>query len=241
MRGAVVEFTARHTAEQALAAERDRTQTLARRLLAVQEQERRQLAHELHDQLGQSLTALKLGAQALQRLASPPLEERLAGLVETATRALGETRTLSLQLRPPLLDDFGLIPALHWLLEQHENCGVELSLDGDLSDFRTAPEIETSAFRIAQESVTNALRHAGAKRIALRVTRPTGLLRIEIDDDGRGFEVAAVRARISREGSSLGLLGLDERARLAGGHLDLLSAPGEGTRIVAEFPLPPTP
>lgn len=237
MRGTVVEITAHRLAEIELTAQREQTQALARRLLGVQEEERRLLAHELHDELGQGLTALKLTLQAIQRVPHGDVPKRLDIAVDFAARCLEQTRGLSLRLRPPMLDDFGLIPALRWLVEQQTEAGPQVTLTGDLAETRVGSEVETAAFRIAQEALTNALRHAQATAIGIEVARPPGALSISVGDNGRGFDYASARSRLLRDGTSLGLLGLEERARLAGGRLELTSAPGRGTRITATFPL----
>jgi len=147
-------------------------------------------------------------------------------------------RSLSLDLRPPLLDDLGLVPALHWLVQQHHSRGatprVHLTTDPNLG--RCEPPIETACFRIAQEALTNALRHARATSIDLTLAAREGSLRLGVSDNGKGFDSAAARVR-AEGGGSLGLLGMHERASLAGGSLTLHSAPGQGTQIEAVFPL----
>jgi PAS domain S-box-containing protein len=237
MRGAVLDFTRRRRAEEQLAVERDRSRTLARRLLSAQEDERRRLAHELHDELGQTLTALKLSLQSSQR--DRPADPRLDSAIGIAAAGLNQTRDLSLRLRPPLLDDLGLLPALRWLVDRSGG-GPEVRLETDGDETRLAIETETAAFRIAQEALTNALRHAEASVIAIDVRRDSGALVVAVQDDGRGFDFAATRARVVQAGTSLGLLGLAERAELAGGVLAVDSTPGRGTRVTVRFP-PPAP
>jgi PAS domain S-box-containing protein len=233
MRGVVMEITARKQADAALAQERDRTRTLARRLLEVQESERRQLAHDLHDDLGQVLTAMKIN---LQTLPASGGARDLASVVALVDRALQQTRALSLSLRPPLLDDLGLVAALRWLADQQaRQSGRVVGVVADPPPVRPSPEVETTCFRIAQEALTNALRHSrGAITLGLRTA--AGRLLLTVRDEGPGFDHAAARGRALR-GGSLGLLGMEERAALAGGTIGWLTAPGQGTEVAASFPL----
>lgn len=239
MRGAVVDFTRRKEAEAALSAAHDRLAALSRRLLDIQESERRQLARELHDEIGQALTAVKINLQSLQGFPDPaavPLQ--LADSVAIVERALQQTRTLSLDLRPPLLDDLGLLPALRWLADQQaRRTGVEIRVLGAL-DERPAPEIETACFRLAQEALTNALRHAAPSAVRMALEIEDDRLQVEVRDDGRGFDPAAARSR-ALQGVSMGLLGMEERAALVGGRIEWLTAPGAGTTVRFRLPWKP--
>lgn len=236
--------------EDALAAIRDQYQRLLDRLEAnerefrrlgravwnVQEDERRRLARELHDGLGQNLTALKHGLSLLleelpSELAGP--RARLADAVSQCAGALEDTRELSRLLRPPILDDLGLAPALQWLARSIDASGpmrvvVEIeplpALDG---------ELQTLLFRVAQEALNNARKHAEAGSVLLRLVVRGGEAQLQVIDDGRGCEPEAAL----RSGGS-GLGGMRERLRLYGGRLELRAAPGQGTRIRACVPLP---
>lgn len=232
-----IDVTDRNRAEAALAAERDRNRVLARRLLEVQETERRQIARDLHDELGQILTALKINLQTrLSATAGTP-----APALDLVDRALQQTRALSLSLRPPLLDDLGLAPALRWLASHSARAGgPPIALTTELAEARPAPAIETACFRVAQEALTNALRHAQASRITLEVRTEGVELRLTVRDDGAGFDLAAAQARALR-GGSLGLLGMEERVALAGGQIEWCAPPGGGTEVRARFPLSPLP
>lgn len=231
MRGVVMEVTARKLVEQALAAERARALALARRLVEVQESERRQLARDLHDELGQTLTALKINLHASQPAAAP-----LSTGLDLIDRALQQTRALSLSLRPPLLDDLGLEAALRWLTDQQvRETGRTVTLAADPLPARPRPEIETACFRIAQEALTNALRHSQGP-VALGLRPQGGRLLLTVRDEGPGFDHVAARAR-AIQGGSLGLLGMEERAALAGGAIEWRTAPGQGTEVSASFPL----
>ena len=208
---------------------------LGRAVWRVQEDERRRLARELHDGLGQNLTALKHRlAQIGGELA--PTQADVRGRIEAAialcAEALDDTRNLSRLLRPPILDDLGLAPALHWLARSvEESTGlavvVEIEplppLDG---------ELQTLLFRVAQEALNNAGKHAGAHSVLLRLVARGHELQLQVMDDGAGFDADAA---LGAGGSGLG--GMRERLRLYGGRLELRSAPGHGTRLRATIPL----
>jgi two-component system sensor histidine kinase UhpB len=239
MLGSQIDITALKQQQAELASASARLQQLSRRLLEVQEQERRHLARELHDEIGQVLTVAKI------RLQTVGVAPNGAGLVpevqepvQLLDRLLAQVRSLSLDLRPPLLDDLGLVAALNWLLQQPSARGgtprIHLSTPPGFG--RCDPTLETACFRIAQEALTNALRHADAENVHLTLSIHSGALHLTVADDGLGFDAAAARVR-AEGGSSIGLLGMNERASLAGGTLTLLSAPGRGTRIEVIFPL----
>ena len=213
---------------------------LAKAVWKVQEDERRRLARELHDGLGQTLTALTNQLERLhQKLdgADTDLTARVADSVEMARLALKETRELSRLLRPPVLDDLGLPAALSWLtrtLEQRTGLRAELALDG-LED-RLDPDVETLVFRLVQEALTNVLRHSGADRARVAVVRAGTLLELRISDSGRGFDPEETLTGTERATGS-GLHGMRDRLELFGGRLDITSAPDRGTVISAVVPL----
>ncbi|HXG09443.1 MAG TPA: ATP-binding protein [Gemmataceae bacterium] len=219
---------------------RERLQVLSRQLLAAQEAERRRLARELHDQIGQALTAVKINLQALRR-SFPESADRLDESITLVERTLQDVRDLSLDLRPSLLDDLGLVPALEWYLDrQAQRAGLDVRLDAEPLAGPVPPEVETACFRIVQEAVTNVLRHARARHVWVEL-RPSGEeLRLAVRDDGIGFDVAAAEERAAR-GASLGLLGMQERALLVGGQLQIRSTPSGGTEILARLPLASVP
>lgn len=237
--GVVSDITERKHTEEALAASRASLEALTRRLLEVQESERRLIARELHDEVGGALTAVKLNLQALRR--AQTAEEGEAILVDglaLVDGAIQSVRALSLDLRPAVLDDLGLIPALKWYCErQAQRAGVAIELALDAIDLKAAPPLESASFRIVQEAVTNALRHAGARRVRVALRREDGHFAIEIADDGGGFDAAAARRR-GLAGESSGLLGMEERAVLLGGRLVIDSTAGAGTRVRARFAVP---
>ncbi|MBK0392530.1 PAS domain-containing sensor histidine kinase [Ramlibacter algicola] len=219
-----------------LAGARDRLQALSARLVRAQEDERGRIARELHDDLGQLLTGLRLQVDGLaQHGGTRPV----ADCVQLVDRAIEHTRRLALNLRPAVLDDLGLEPALEWMLDQQARpAGWETTFASDLRGQRFAPDLETTCFRIAQEALTNAARHAGAKHVSLSLRLRGERLRLEISDDGAGFDPPG-QASVQERGRHFGLVSLRERARLAGGSLSIDSVRGSGTRIVADFPAPP--
>jgi PAS domain S-box-containing protein len=231
---ALRDITERKRAEEQMRHYADRLRTLSRRLLEVQETERRHLARELHDEVGQQLTALQL---ALKTAAALPPEQRTEGL-ERAQRLVselvGQVRDLSLSLRPTLLDDLGLLPALLWHFRRYTpQTGVRVLFEHSGLKGRLAAEVETAAYRIVQEALTNVARHAGVAEAVVVVEVRDHLLRIAVEDAGPGFDLAAVRAA----GRGNGLSGMQERVALLGGQWLLQSTPGEGTRLSAELPL----
>jgi two-component system sensor histidine kinase UhpB len=236
---------------------------VAGRVLRAQEDERRRLALELHDQTGQSLTALSLHAQAIaQRLAGEPggaatqarqHAERLAGL---AQQTLAEVQALARQLRPAILDDLGLEAALRWLAEDaQERMGlpVQVRLRGELTSEGSAPnaaganlrrepragDLETAIFRIAQESLTNAVRHGRARHVRLALEQAEHCVTLTVVDDGQGFNPHApgnAQGAGPLRGGGLGLEGMRERARLVGGRLQVCSRPGWGSMVRVMVP-----
>ena len=235
--GFVRDITRRRRTEQELDAHRQELGALSQRLLQVQETERRSIARELHDEVGQLLTALKLTMQAVQRAGSLEVTRSLVrDGVALLDQCLEQVRSLSLELRPSLLDDLGLGPALRWYLErQSERAGFTVRFDDDLNDRRLPSEVETTCFRVAQEALTNVARHARAKQVHVTLAQRDGRVHLRIRDDGVGFDVGRGHER-AIAGESLGLLGMEERASLAGGTLEVLSAPGKGTDVVMDLP-----
>ncbi len=211
---------------------------LTRRLEAAKEEERRRIARELHDEMGQVLTAAKitLDMAGLARGGDAPGQatSETAALLE---RILDRIRDLSLDLRPPLLDERGLAAALRGFMEaQSRRTGVTIDVTVEAPFPRVPPEVEIAAFRIAQEAVTNAVRHGGAGRIAVGLRLKDGALELAVDDDGAGFRPDEALARAAT-GRHLGLLGMRERVEMLGGRMTLRSAPGQGTSIGVTLPV----
>jgi signal transduction histidine kinase len=218
-----------------------RLQALSARLLEVQEEERRHLSRELHDEIGQALTALKINLQMIKRQVGPvPATSRLDDSLGVVDRILQGVRRMSLDLRPSLLDDLGLAPAVRWYVtSQAERAALdaEVTIDGVEGADVPGP-LATTCFRIVQEALTNALRHASPTRLTVTLRREEAGLRLAVRDDGVGFDVTGARRR-ALAGASMGLLGLTERAELAGGRAVIESAPGQGTTVTVWLPLGP--
>src|SRR5262245_5701695 len=214
-----------------------RLQALSSRLLEVQETERRHLARELHDEVGQALTAVKINLQMLQHQGQPAASaRRLDDSLDMVDRILQGVRQMSLDLRPSLLDDLGLAAALRWYVgAQAQRAGLiaEVVTDSLTDDLSTAAA--TTCYRVVQEAVTNVVRHARATRISVALARAEGGFELSIHDDGVGFDVTAARRR-ALQGTSMGLFGLEERVELAGGRSAIESAPGRGTTVRAWLP-----
>jgi signal transduction histidine kinase len=226
--------------EEKLRAAGERLQTLSRRLLEIQDVERRHIARELHDQIGQLLTAGKINLQELRHLRDPAvIRARLDDCISIIDQLLGRVRKLSLDLHPPLLDDLGLAATLEWYLQQQEErSGFRTELVVTELDHRYHPAIETACFRVVQEAVTNIVRHAKATRIRVELRWAGGSIEVSITDDGVGFDYKQAKQNAAR-GNSLGLLGMEERVLLVGGEFACESQPGCGTRIKALLPLQP--
>jgi signal transduction histidine kinase len=214
-------------------------QHLARSVYQVQEGERRRLARELHDGLGQSLTALKhllatLAAQSGE--AAPELAARLESAVGLCADILEDTRALSRLLRPQILDDLGLEPALRWLARSiGESGGPTVEFHSGLDGLVPDPDLATLLFRAAQEALANVQKHAAATHAALRLWREPGRLLLSVRDNGRGFEPQRARAAAAA-GAGSGLTGLADRVRVYDGHMHIQSAPGQGCEVRIEIP-----
>ncbi len=213
-------------------------QSLSKRLLTIQEEERRAISRELHDDIGQSLSALTIGLHRLAQEGGGDPPGVLAECLKIAEATLDRLRELALELRPPQLDQLGLEDALDWLAQRQRNAtglAVTCRFSG-MENRRPSTALETACYRIAQEALNNATRHASAKAISINLESDGRLLKLSIHDDGIGFDAEATRERALKSGN-LGLISMEERARLAGGRLKLRSVAGGGTTLGAIFPL----
>jgi signal transduction histidine kinase len=206
-------------------------QELSSRLLRAQEDERRVLARELHDEVGQSLSAILMETGNAECAEGPKeLAMHLTSIKTLAEKTANEVRDLALLLRPSMLDDFGLVPALNWHgREMAKRTGLKIVIAADQAADRLPDEHTTCIYRMVQEAVNNAVRHAHASTVEVVVRREAERVLFSVQDDGAGFDTRVVRG--------LGLLGMEERIRRLGGQLRLDSQPGRGTRISAELPL----
>ncbi len=222
--------------EEELQSAFERLQALTRRLEAAKEEERKAIARELHDEMGQLLTAAKINIQLLQKLGPDgTAPRRLADTVGLLDRMIKLVRALSFELRPPLMDELGLIAALRGhLAAQADRTGLAVTFSDDGLPERLPAELEIAAFRIVQEAMTNVVRHAGATRVAVRLRAEDRRLWIEVEDDGQGFDPDAAAAATG--GEHFGITGMRERAEALGGRVTLSSARGRGTAIRAELP-----
>jgi signal transduction histidine kinase len=207
------------------------TRALSARLVQAQELERRSIARELHDEVGQSLSALLLDLGAAASLTdAPAVRSRLDAITATAGRIVEEVRRIALSLRPSMLDDLGLVPALEWQArEVGQRTGLVVEVQADENAAQLTETQRTCIYRVAQESLQNSVRHACASKVRIGLRTSDGAVSLEVEDDGKGFAVARTRG--------LGLLGMEERVSQLGGHLRVLSQPGHGTRVTAELPL----
>ena len=233
VQGTARDITERRRAEEA-------TRGYSRRLIEAQEEERQRIARELHDQIGQILTAVRFNLHAVHRLC-PNTEAALQAEdgIRVLDEALEQVRNLSLDLRPSLLDDLGLVAALGWYLDsQVKRTGLRPELRADLPyvDVRFAREIETACFRIAQEAVTNVARHAQATRVTVRLQMEENNLCLIVEDNGTGFDQRLVRPYVSGA-ATLGLQGMQERAEAVGGSLWIGQRSPAGTEVIAKFPI----
>jgi signal transduction histidine kinase len=226
---------------EAVRQQRQELRALNQKLTQVQETERRQLARELHDEMGQALTMINFNLSAIDKALgsdSPPdVRERLADASLLAERTLEQIRELSFDLHPTLLDDFGLLPALRKYIRRYEkSVGLRVELEAVGLDSRLPPEIEITLYRIVQEALTNTARHARAQTAHLCLLCEGDTIEAVVDDDGQGFTVERVLNSKTNDGGT-GLLGMRERVTLLHGDFDIQSTPGQGTRIMISIPL----
>ena len=217
-----------------LKAGHEHLQQLSRQLISVQEAERRHLARELHDEVGQLLTGLRLQLKPDGGLSPEAARARFEQARETVADLLRRIQGLSFDLRPAALDQLGLLPALLGLFERYtEQTRVEVDFKHGGLERRFDAFVETTAYRVVQEALTNVARHAGVAAVAVRVWATEDTLCAQIEDRGRGFDLAAALA----DPRSGGLAGMRERVGLLGGTVTIESRPGEGTHVMAELPL----
>jgi PAS domain S-box-containing protein len=234
MFGAVQDITERKRAELRLHDYAQRLQALSRRLLEVQESERRHLARELHDEVAQTLTALSLNFSTCTRKEGAALRGALEEAQALVKELTGRVRDLSLRLRPTMLDDLGLLPALVWLLQRYQaQTPVQVQFQHSGLGRRFRHDVETAAYRVVQEALTNVARYAAVDAATVRLWTDRDRLYVQVEDHGVGFDLEAVRSA----GATSGLSGMQERVELLGGRLTIDSVRGEGTCLTAELPL----
>ena len=231
IQGTVRDITERKRAQRAL-------QTYSQRLIQAQEAERESMARELHDEIGQSLTAISMNLEWIRRSdpISPAATERIQESIEVIDDTLGRVRELSLELRPSLLDDLGLATALSWYAERFSTrAGIEIEVSGELPPDGIQRAVQTTLFRITQEALTNIARHARATKAWVALAESDRNLRLTISDNGVGFDAASFLN--GSAGMALGLRGMQERADAANGSVFINSTPGSGTEVIVEVPI----
>jgi two-component system sensor histidine kinase UhpB len=230
--GACLDITEQKNSETALRAAADHLQALTRRLVEVEEAERRRIARELHDRVGQNLSALNINLDlALGATAgASPLRRRIEDCVSLVDATLQSIENVMAELRPPLLDEYGLGAALGWYGEEFSRrTGIAVVLrDGKDAAVDLRPEAAVALFRIAQQALNNVAKHAGAKHVRVELACEAEEIVLRVADDGAGFDPAA-----AARGKRWGMKTMRERAEAAGGRLEVDSAPGEGTIVRA--------
>lgn len=216
-----------------------RFRSISRSVLRLQEEQEARVARDLHDGIGQSLTALKIELELLERTAREersPLAPGLASLRDLASACLEEVRQLARMLRPQMLDELGLAPTLRWLARNiHQRAKVEVEIHEEWGEDRGDPGVETLVFRFVQEALTNVVKHAGVDRARVFLRRDPRRALIRVEDRGQGFD-AARALRPETEGG-FGLRAMRDRVQSFGGSFAVRSAPGQGTVVRAEIPL----
>ena len=204
----------------------------SQRLVEVQDDEARRIAHELHDDVGQALAATRLGLHAIQRGSPPP--ETVSNCIRSIQHVIDVVRDVTVSLRPPVLDDLGLVPALRWHIERlRQSSNFEIDLRAPEPKNRLPREVENAGFRIVQEALNNISEHAHARHVVVELRLGGHGATLSIRDDGTGFDVAAA-ALAAKQSGSFGLIGMQERALHAGGEVEIASQPGR-TEVRARF------
>ena len=230
----------RHEISERERAEASR-EALRRQLLNAQEEERRRIARELHDQMGQNLTVLNLGLKSLHDAAPKKFQDVVLPLQELAAQTARDLHRVALELRPSTLDDLGLVKAIRNLV-QTWSAQWTIDVDVECSQYAStdvSKEAETALYRIIQEALNNVAKHSRAKRVSIILQGTAGRAQAIIEDDGRGFDTTKPRRPADQEGG-LGLSGIQERLNVLGGSLNIESAPGRGTTLIVRMPVSKT-
>lgn len=215
---------------------RSQLEKLSAKLVAAQEEERRSISRELHDEVGQSLSALLVdigNLTAVTPVDNQDARQLLKTARELAESSVNSVRNMALLLRPSMLDDFGLVPALHWQArELSRRTGIQVKVEADGVADELPDEHRTCVYRVVQEALHNSARHAEAHRVHITASQKSGRLMLTVRDDGKGFDTTRARG--------MGLVGMEERVRHLGGQFQVTSHPGSGTSVYIELPLAPT-
>ncbi|MGH7555881.1 MAG: PAS domain-containing protein, partial [Longimicrobiales bacterium] len=236
MLGTDTDITERKLAERELHARNERIRELAGRLISAQEEERRRIARDLHDDLNQKVAALSIEISNVKHhlpASASGLAEKLSSLQSRTAELVRDIRKLSHEIHPATLDHAGLVPALtSFAAELNRLEGIDVNLAMPATPARIPPHIATCIYRVAQESIRNVIRHSGTKRVALALTVDEDAVTFLVQDEGRGFDVAR-----TKENGGLGLISIEERVRLVNGRLEVRSRPGGGTFLRVQVPL----
>ncbi|MCI0519097.1 MAG: GAF domain-containing sensor histidine kinase [Chloroflexi bacterium] len=202
------------------------------RTVELQEEERKRLARELHDEIGQALTSILINLKTIQESCDQQaVNDRLNDLRFLTARTIEELRRLAMDLRPAALDNLGIVPALRWYVQQSaERTGLDIRFLGPEKFERLSPEAELVLYRVAQEGLTNAIRHGRARQVVVALERDQDVVRLSITDNGAGFNPDSLER-------GLGLIGIRERVELLYGNFDIITAPGAGTQLQIEVPV----
>jgi signal transduction histidine kinase len=216
---------------------RDELQRLSREILRVQEEERTRISREIHDEIGQGLTAISVNLEKLKIHGKPSEMKRTIRLVQSLVEKTADfIRHFSHQIHPVMLEDLGLLPALRsFVRDFQKNTDVRVTLKFSASVERVSIEQKTVLYRIVQESLTNVLKHSGTRNATVMIGKSAKGITLQVVDTGRGFELPGISG-IRDKGQGLGILGMRERARIVGGRFMILSRPGKGTRVRVQLP-----
>jgi signal transduction histidine kinase len=225
--------------EEELRRSAEQLQAMSRRLVDVQESERRQFSRELHDRVGQNLTALSISVDILKTQLPGNGNEAFRSRLDDAAALLestaGSIENVMSELRPPMLDDYGLLPALQWYANEFSGrTGIEVMVDGDERIERLPQASEIALFRIMQEALNNIAKHAHARRVHIVLEHTASEFIMSVSDDGVGFDAAPVSVSSRRPG--LGMVTMRERTQAVGGQFEIGAASGRGTRVVVRIP-----
>jgi PAS domain S-box-containing protein len=217
---------------------------LSDQVIQVQEEERKRIAHELHDEIGQSLTAIRLSVDLLLRRQELPassgsVSKTCEDIKVLVAKTTDDIHRISSDLRPYVLDNLGLVPALTWYLREfQERSGIKVELQVEGPSERLSPALETLVYRVTQEALTNTLKHAKAENVLILLSCNRDMLKIVIEDDGRGFDVEGTLTSYPMGRAGLGIFGMRERVSAFGGTFSIVSARGDGVRITIELASP---
>lgn len=230
------DITEKLKAEKIILETSEQLRQLSARLQEIREEERMHMAHEIHDELGQRLTVLKMDVSWLKRNIGekdPTAKEKIQGTLDLLDGTIKIVRKIATDLRPGILDDLGLIPALEWQSKEFENrSGIKVHFQSNISEIALPTHLATGLFRIYQEALTNVGRHSGAGHVYSNLEKGEGFATLTITDDGKGFDASSIGSR-----KTLGIMGMKERTMMLGGEYAISSSPGKGTTISVKVPL----